>query len=404
MGCYPSPLIWRGKRYPAPPGQHYRGLPDWFQHGLPLADRATPPIPDTCAATAISPVGGVLIGGQAWPAVPVVGLHPCVCSAPITSVLLPGVQTLTPCVCAAAATSVLLPGVQTLAPCVCATPDTEVAVPIQSCLTQTLTSGSINDLVLASTVTAITKYDLTAVSGGSVITGIVPQSLASGPQWVEVVNVTKDPITVISASTSSAAGNRIQLPPVYGLAVTLQQWDTITLSHDPCGPSAQWVVQACTVDLDPSLATILAYIQSNYVPKLSHGESIMTADVTMNTGSPPTDLLLIELPGAGTYWIEADTSAQISTGSSGGPALGMHAYLRNVTSGAILADSPSKVWLIGSTPSDTSYGASAHVLGLVTVTAPATIALVGEIDVSTLLTTVVWFAGGLTRLWWTQLG
>lgn len=315
VGCYPAPLIWRGKRYPAPPGQHYRGLPEWFQHGLPTADLSAEPISDTCTAPAISAQGGVVIGGTAWPTVPVVGLHPCCCASPSTTVVTPGVVTSAPCLCAEPVTGVAIPGVVTSAPCLCSEPATEVTVPIQSCLTQTLTVGLANDLVLKPTVTPITKYDLTAASGGTIITGIVPQTLPTGPQWIELVNVGVDPITIDSASGSSLAPNRIQLPPTYVNTVALAQWDTITLSYDPCGPVAQWVVQACTVDVDESLAEILAYILAHLPPPTLTtvaGElraSYTTTAIRADTGCQP----LVLPPGTWliSYTADAQAHAQI---------------------------------------------------------------------------------------------
>jgi hypothetical protein len=285
IGVYPHPFPWRGKRYPAPPGQHFRGLPEWYQFGLPSADLSVPPITDTCTAPAISPIGGVLIGGASWPATPVPSPVALLGGIPTTTVRLPDYFPATVYACSTPSTPLTIRDYRTSCACVCGSPSTEVVIMIQSCIPYTLLSSSLDDLALPPTNTPITKYDLTPPSGGSTITGIVPRSLVTGPQWIELVNVSPNPITIISSSPSSGSANRVQLPPTYGSQVTLAQWDTITLSYDPCGPSAQWVVQACTVDTDASLAEILAYVESHLTVTLSTvtGQLLQTSQLLGGT-------------------------------------------------------------------------------------------------------------------------
>lgn len=64
-GALREPLIWRGKTYPAPPGQHFRGLPEWFADGLPSALRSIDPMDDLCGQVVIDPRGGMCVGGEA---------------------------------------------------------------------------------------------------------------------------------------------------------------------------------------------------------------------------------------------------------------------------------------------------------------------------------------------------
>lgn len=64
-GIYDEPLIWRRKRYPAPPGLHYHGLPEWFENGLPESQYNFNPVDDSCTAPLIDPRGGAVAGGEA---------------------------------------------------------------------------------------------------------------------------------------------------------------------------------------------------------------------------------------------------------------------------------------------------------------------------------------------------
>jgi len=64
-----DPLLWRRKAYPAPPGPHYHGKPEWFRDGLPTSELNQQPAPDFCGVPFISPKSGGVMGGYAtmWP-------------------------------------------------------------------------------------------------------------------------------------------------------------------------------------------------------------------------------------------------------------------------------------------------------------------------------------------------
>ena len=275
VGCYPSPLIWRGKRYFAAPGLHYRGEPSWFENGIPSADLSTPPIADTCSAPAISAQGGSLVGGSAWSISPnpsPVALMGTVSSTPPQ---LPGYQYVSARHNSQPSSQQSISGYQPSAVCMCASPSMSITYMITSCMKYNILAGSVNDLALPVTQTPFTKYDLTAFAGGSTITGIVPQSLQWGPQSVTLFNLGSDPVIVQGSSASSQLANRIILPPAYGSSVTLAQGDSITLVYNPCNPQPQWVTQSCTVDVDYSLAQILTYVEANYTPSLTAIESVL---------------------------------------------------------------------------------------------------------------------------------
>ena len=55
---------WRRKRYPAPPGQHFRGLAEWFRHGLPADQLAQPPYTDLCGTPLMTEDGLAEPGGD----------------------------------------------------------------------------------------------------------------------------------------------------------------------------------------------------------------------------------------------------------------------------------------------------------------------------------------------------
>lgn len=55
---------WAGKAYPAPPGQHWRGEPDWFIHGIPIPSLTNPPYPVMCDGTVMTGDGCTCGGGS----------------------------------------------------------------------------------------------------------------------------------------------------------------------------------------------------------------------------------------------------------------------------------------------------------------------------------------------------
>lgn len=59
---------WRGSTYPAPPGQHWHGELDWFEHGLPSRPVETPA--SLCGVPLVVSVGGVEVGGTSAVAAP----------------------------------------------------------------------------------------------------------------------------------------------------------------------------------------------------------------------------------------------------------------------------------------------------------------------------------------------
>lgn len=63
-GVFHQPLQPRPKRYPALPGQHFHGEPDWFENGLPPSEVGKGD-PDTiCGIPAIIPEGDAEPGGE----------------------------------------------------------------------------------------------------------------------------------------------------------------------------------------------------------------------------------------------------------------------------------------------------------------------------------------------------
>jgi len=58
------PNEWRRKRYPAPPGQHYHGQPEWFETGLPYAERAVTIPTASCGRPTVWGDGGIEVGGD----------------------------------------------------------------------------------------------------------------------------------------------------------------------------------------------------------------------------------------------------------------------------------------------------------------------------------------------------
>ena len=122
------------------------------------------------------------------------------------------------------------------------------------CTTATLASASVNNYVLPSNKPV---FNLTAVSGGSALTGIVSTQVlgATGPQVIVINNVGADPIIINNNSASSLAANRILLPPTYGSAVTLAQNDSCILWYDTC-TSSKWRMIECTVDPDAGVTDV----------------------------------------------------------------------------------------------------------------------------------------------------
>lgn len=87
VGCLPEPLIWRPKRYPAPPGQHWHGPLDWFAHGLPSVPAESPPGTDICGVPAIMSRGGVQLAGEGWRPAHLVAGSVCGCALPSAAIL-----------------------------------------------------------------------------------------------------------------------------------------------------------------------------------------------------------------------------------------------------------------------------------------------------------------------------
>lgn len=69
-GVFLKDQEWRGKRYPAPPGQHFHGELEWFQAGLPRAQLGTSLPLDRCGSIVVYGQGGCEVGGAAGIAVP----------------------------------------------------------------------------------------------------------------------------------------------------------------------------------------------------------------------------------------------------------------------------------------------------------------------------------------------
>jgi hypothetical protein len=64
-GTEKRPTTWvpRRRRYPAPPGQHWHGLPEWFLTGLPADQLTPPPYLESCGAALIDADGSPECGG-----------------------------------------------------------------------------------------------------------------------------------------------------------------------------------------------------------------------------------------------------------------------------------------------------------------------------------------------------
>ncbi|NJO56134.1 MAG: hypothetical protein HC834_07020, partial [Rhodospirillales bacterium] len=63
--CHKFPRIWRGKRYPAAPGQHFHGPLEWFAEGIP-PDQLGIGDPDRrCGVPVAEALGGGVAGGAA---------------------------------------------------------------------------------------------------------------------------------------------------------------------------------------------------------------------------------------------------------------------------------------------------------------------------------------------------
>lgn len=338
VGVYPHPFPWRGKKYPAPPGQHYRGEPEWFANGMPSSALAALPIDETCYAPAISPLGGVLLGGTAWPAVPAPQPAAILGAIATTAVSLPGYFPTRAFACAAPTTAITIRDARSAPACVCFSAATELTLMIQSCLVYNLISSSIDNLDLPTTTTPFTKYDVTPNVGGTIITGIVPQVLNSGPQWITLVNVTESPLTIISSSPSSEIANRIKLPPEYNTQVVLGFFDTITLAYNPCGPTAQWVVQSCTVDNDASLAEILAYVEAHLTVSLTTvtGQLLQTSQLL---GGAWTDIACTVSLAPGTWIITGDLLVAGGLDPLHPGELDVETRLYDSTAGAAVANS-----------------------------------------------------------------
>lgn len=69
-GVFLAGQEWRGNRYPALPGQHFHGDLEWFQKGMPVAERTSELPTSLCGTAEVIATGGVEIGGSSPVAVP----------------------------------------------------------------------------------------------------------------------------------------------------------------------------------------------------------------------------------------------------------------------------------------------------------------------------------------------
>lgn len=342
VGCYAQPLIWRPKKYPAPPGQHYLGQPDWFLNGIPSADLSTPPIAATCQGIVQSAQGGTLIGGSAWQITPNPSPQVLTGTVSRSPVQLPDWQYVSVQHNSTPSSVQSISGYQPSTVCMCVTPSTEIIYMITSCLTYNALVVTLNDLVLPVTQTPWTKYDVQAVNAGTTITGIVPQVLRTGPQVITIVNAGAIGLTIAGSDARSQVANRITLPPVYGGTVTLAPEDSITLFYNPCASSPQWITQACTVDVDYTLPQILAYIQANFQGTVPTIWNVLAQGV-FPIGTTWTTLPVSVSLGNGTYVLIADFDVSFEQGVNQGQ-IGARGQIYDATAGGAVPNSQLSIF------------------------------------------------------------
>ena len=381
VGCYASPLIWRPKKYPAPPGQHYLGQPDWFLNGIPSAALSTPPIAATCQGIVQSAQGGTLIGGSAWQITPNPSPQVLTGTVSRSPVQLPDWQYVSVQHNSTPSSQQSISGYQPSTVCMCCSVNTELIYMITSCINYNLLVATANDLALPPTATPITKYDVDPVVAGATITGIVPQALRTGPPIITIVNAGAIGLTIAGSDARSQVANRITLPPVYGGTVTLAPEDSITLFYNPCAPSPQWITQACTVDVDATLAQILAYVEANYTPSIQITQAVLaqgTYNLTTSYANLPVFVNLV----SGTYLLFAEFAVAFEQGANQGQ-IGASGQIFDRTAGQAVPNSQTPIFTESAQKGQTGFvSAVVSVAKYTVVTNPTSLYLQAEYSAS----------------------
>ena len=245
---------------------------------------------------------------------------------------------------------------------------------ITSCIKYNSQAGVLNDLALPATQTPITKYDIIAPGGGTIITGIVPQVLKYGPQIITIFNAGAAAITVQGSDPRSQLANQISLPPTYSTAVVLQPNDSITIFYNPCNAQPQWITQACTVDIDNTLAQILAYVEANYTPSLTVTQSVLAqATYTLTTSYANVPVSVNLVPGV--YLIFGEWGVSFQQGVNQGQ-IGAWGQIYDQGSGLAVPNSQTPIFTESAQKGQSGFtNAAVSVAKYTVVTNPTTLYL-----------------------------
>jgi len=196
-----------------------------------------------------------------------------------------------------------------------------------------------------------------------------------------IYNPTIDPIQIEGNSPGSAVANQIALPPTYNGTVQLQESDSITLMYDPCGPQPQWITMACTVDIDPTLAQILAYIEANYTPSVSVTEAVLAqATYTLSTSYSNLPVFVNLVPG--TYLIFGQWAVSFEQGVNQGQ-IGASGQIWDLTAGQAVPNSQTPIFTESAQKGQTGFANAAVSVSKYTITTnPTTLYLQAQFTAS----------------------